>query len=165
MPEDQGTQLKPLMWLPWAIIGGVVVALAVIAVLKFAAKPASPLPSSATKENKFALYYPSPVPSGYKYQAGSYKVSNHVVIFLLQNAALKVYVAEQALPQPAPNFANRPNIKPVDSLTGKIYTGTDSGRPVAIVQTNTTLITISGAKDVPLDVVTSLAQSLRSLPR
>lgn len=162
--ENTPAQLKPQQWLPWAIIGGIFVAGIVIFALKIASKPPSPLPRSS-RDSGFPLYYPSPVPAGYAYQAGSYKVSNHIAIFALKNDTREVHIAEQALPQPMPDFSKISALKPTDSLAGKIFSGTNAGQPIAIVQTNTTLITITGAPGMPSDVVTSLAQSLRSLPR
>src|SRR5262245_36877550 len=84
------------------IIVAVIIAASIIAVLKFTNKPPSPLPRSATKDNNFKIYYPTHLPEGYTYKANSYKISEQVAIFALQKNGRKVFIAEQALPQPRP---------------------------------------------------------------
>jgi len=122
-----------------------------------------PLPASITKNASFALYYPSPVPTGYAYKKGSAKINDGVVFFTLNSADYDITVSEQQAPFNPPQLSNLPGFTTIQTSAGSSVIGVTLQKPIAITLTNTTLITITGTEKTPSDVVATLAKTMNSL--
>ena len=122
-----------------------------------------PLPSAVVKNASFPLYYPSPMPKTYAYQKGSGKLQNSVVFYELASGGNVVNVSEQAVPPHPPDITHLTGFKNLTTFAGNAAIGTSDNQPVAIILSDTTLITISGHRNVPNDVVSNFAKSMSSL--
>ena len=125
----------------------------------------SPLPASITKNASFPVYYPSPLPTGYTYKKNSAKLESGIVFFALQNAGDTVTISEQAVPPNPPDLTHLTGFTDFQTIAGDTAVGTSLGKPIAITLSNTTLITITGARTVPSDVIAAMAKTMTSLPQ
>ncbi len=131
----------------------------------------SPIPENIKTQAGFAIYYPSSIPDGYTYDRGSANINKKIVSYSLSSGNNKIIVSEESVPSTPPDLSAlqkfNPSFKDIDAPAGKAVSGIDSasGRPVAIIETNTTLINISGSKGVPADVISNLIQNMSSLPQ
>jgi hypothetical protein len=121
------------------------------------------VPRSISNKLGFPLYYPKTIPPGYQYASKAYSVTNQVLILNLKKSSEDtIYIAEQSVPSNLPNFTSFSGFQALTTNAGKAAIGTNNGQAVAIIESNTTLITISGSKIVPSDVITELAKSMSS---
>jgi hypothetical protein len=129
------------------------------------------LPSSLKKSVNFAVYYPSALPAGYSLDKKSSAVDKGILFYSLSNNDKKISISEQAVPKIPPdlNAIQKVNtsFKKIDTPAGQAIIGLDptSQVPVAVIETNTTLVNVSGSEGTPSDVINKLAQSLTSLPQ
>lgn len=130
--------------------------------------PRGALPEQTVKAAGFPVYYPSPVPTGFIYQKDSARIDHRVLFFTLQQGNDSINVSEQAATSTPPDFSaiqkDNNSFKTLSVIAGQAIYGTYQGIPVAIVLTNTTLVTISGTKNFPIDAIAKTAQNLSSLP-
>jgi hypothetical protein len=149
------------------ILSALIILLIIIAVSLTLVGEEKSLPSSITKEVGYSLYYPVPPPSGYALEKKSLKVDRQIVFFTLSNNAKKIFITEQAKPKNPPDFKKLqqgyPNLKRIDTLAGEGIYGLVREIPIGIVLTNTTLISINGSANTPVDVVARTAQNMSSL--
>jgi hypothetical protein len=130
---------------------------------------ADSLPKKVYKQAHFAIYYPTPIPAGYMLDKNSAQFDKNVLFFSFSNMGKKVFVSEQAAPSAPPDLSAiqkvNTSFKKVDTAIGQVIMGLNpaSQVPLAIIETNTTLINISGSKDTPSEVINKMAQSLTSL--
>jgi len=152
--------------LAWGGIGVVVATVIITGIVILAHRNSSSIPVAISKEANFPLYYPSPMLKGYAYQTGSARLENDIVIYALQDATSKVTVSEQAAPQNPPNLSALIGFTSLKTIAGNAAVGVSSGSnaPVVIIVSNTTLIIMTGQRNMPSDVVSTLAQNMRSLP-
>jgi len=123
-----------------------------------------PLPASITKNASFALYYPSPIPTGYAYKKNSAKLENDILFFTLQSDSNNtITISEQTIPPDPPDLTHLTGFTDFQTLAGNTAVGTNLGQPIAIILSNTTLITITGARTVPGDIVSETAKAMTSL--
>jgi hypothetical protein len=122
-----------------------------------------PLPNSIVSATSFALYYPSPVPSGYTYKNHSAKVESGIVFYELQSGSRTITISEQAAPSNPPSLTHLTGFTNFQTPAGDTAIGTSLGKPIAITLSNTTLVTVTGAPTVPSDVITSIAKTMSSL--
>lgn len=157
------THRRPLVW---GGIGVVVAAVLIAGVVILVTGNRSSIPAAISKEAGFPLYYPSSMFKGYAYQTGSARLNNGVVFYTLHDATSKVTVSEQAVPQNPPNLSELIGFTSLKTIAGNaaIGVGSESNAPVAIIVSNTTLIIMTGQRNMPSDVVSTLAQDMRSLP-
>ena len=115
----------------------------------------------------FPLYYPVSIPEGFVYDNASARLENDIVFFTLRRGDETINISEQATPVRPPDFdaiqRSNTSFKTLGVLGGQAIYGVYQKTPAAIILTNTTLININGAKNMPLDVVANVAQSMRSL--
>jgi hypothetical protein len=152
----------------YAIGIGVSVALLVIATvagIHFIHQNNTSLPSSIIRATNFALYYPVPLPSAYTYKNHSAKMEGSVVFYELQSGSRTITVGEQAAPSNQPSLTHLTDFTTLQTSAGKAAIGTSLGKPVAIIISNTTLITINGTQTVPSDVISTIAKAMSSLPQ
>ena len=129
------------------------------------------LPNSTVKAVNFPLYYPNKLPANYSLDKSTVQVENQIVFFSISDKDRKVAFSEQAIPKTPPDFSTlvkyNPSFVNLDVLAGNAVVGVDpvSQSPIAIAETNTTLINVSGNKGTPLDTINKLIQSLSSLPQ
>ncbi len=96
----------------------------------------------------FSLYYPSPLPTGYKLKDGSIKLYNNILFYSLEKAESSVDITLQK------NLQDNKSISRIDGFTaaninaGTMYTGSAAGNSVAIINAGKTLISISTTGDV-----------------
>lgn len=156
---------KKRKWLIWGS-SSVACLLVVIGVLWLVhSRDHGSLPAFVERTANFPLYYPSPLPSGYAYKQGSAKNDNNIVFYSLQKGNLTISVSEQASPPNPPDLAHIKGFTNFQTLAGSTALGASFGRPVAIVLSNTTLITITGSSYVPRSVVGNIARGMSSLPQ
>lgn len=129
----------------------------------------SPIPKNIQSSANFPIYYPSPVPNGYKLDKKSTLFQNGVLFLYFINKDSKISMSQQAIPKNLPDFGliqkSYTAFKKLDIPAGQALVGVDgaSRNPIAIIETNTTLINITGTPNTPLDVTKKLAQNLSSL--
>jgi len=152
--------------LAWASIGVVVAGAIIAGIVILATGNSSSIPVAISKEAGFPLYYPSPMLKGYTYQTGSAKLENGVVFYTLKDGVSNTIVSEQAAPANPPALTQLAGFTSLKTLAGNAAIGTTSTKqPLAIIVSNTTLITITGNRGLPSDVVATLAQNMDSLPQ
>jgi hypothetical protein len=155
---------KKSFYIPVAML---LIAIAVGLVL-FLQKSDSPVPKNIQKSVNFALYYPSTLPSGYTLDKGSVKSENQIVFYSLDNDGKKISISEQAAPANPPDFENiqkgNTSFKILNVAGGRAIYGVSQNLPAAIFLTNTTLINISGDKNIPLDTIIKTTQQMSPLP-
>lgn len=149
------------------VVAGVLVVVIAIAggIAHFVHSNAGPLPASVVKSVSFPLYYPASLPDGYSYQQNSAKIENGFVFYSLQNGDKNISVSEQKAPSDPPDLTHLMGFTSLNTLAGNAVTGTNfAGQPSAIIISNTTMITITGQQGLPSDIVSQIAQNMRSLP-
>jgi hypothetical protein len=142
--------------------------IAVFLVLLLFKKQDSPIPKNIEKSVNFALYYPSNLPNGYSLDKNSVKSENQIVFYSLSSGDKKISISEQAAPSNPPDFEKiqkgNTSFKPLDTAGGHAIYGVSQKTPAAILLTNTTLINISGDKNVPLDTIVKTTKSMNPRP-
>ncbi len=119
----------------------------------------------------FPIYYPNDLPPGYKLDQKTVAVKNGILFFTLKNVDRAVNISEQAEPNQPPDLANlqksNTSLKDVPTGAGQAILGIDpeTENPIAVIVSNTTLVSITGTKSVPTDVITKLIQNMSSLPQ
>lgn len=153
----------------WRVALWIGVAAAVVifiaGVFIFMHRNTDPLPAALEKNAGFPLYYPSPVPAGYSYRKGSGKLNGNIVFYEMQSGNDVLSVSEQPTPPNPPDLAHLAGFTSLQTPAGNTAIGMTLGQPIAIILSNTTLITITGHKNVPSDVVSNFAKSMISLPQ
>ena len=124
-----------------------------------------PLPSNVTKSVNFALYYPAQLQDGYSYEKNSARIENSIVFYTLENGSSSVTIGEQVAPPNPPQLDKLPGFTTIQALAGSAVVGSTLEKPIAIISTNTSLITITGTKNTPSDVINEIAKSMTSLPQ
>lgn len=126
------------------------------------------LPAAIVQQAGFPLYFPSSLPNSYTYKDGSARQSGGIVFYALQNGQKQISISEQAAPANPPDFSaiqkSNTSFRALNIVGGQAIYGVYQGTPAAILLTNTTLININGAKNMPLDVVAKVAQDMSSVP-
>lgn len=145
-------------------IATVVTLIVVSGILILVTKPSDTLPAAVTKHTSFPLYYPTPLPLGYTYQKGSARVENGIVFFTLQSNTTTISVTEQAAPTNPPNLTMLAGFTSLKTIAGDAVINSSGKQPAAIIMSNTTLISITGQRNMPSDIVAQTAQNMRSLP-
>ena len=131
----------------------------------------SPIPNNIKTQAGFAIYYPSSIPAGYAYDKNSAKLQQKILFFSLSSGNNKVSISEQAAPTPPPDLTaiqkNYTTFSSISSPAGQAILGTNptTDSPSAILATNTTLISLTGTKGTPTDVISKLVQNMSSLPQ
>jgi len=128
-------------------------------------KDKGPLPKSVEQSVSFPIYYPSPVPAGYIYKKGSASFQKGILFYTLSSGSQDSLVSEQAIPQNPPDLNSLTGFKKFQTIAGDAVIGTNLGKPVVIILSNTTLISITGSQNTPKDALTRLAASMSSLPQ
>jgi hypothetical protein len=125
----------------------------------------SPFPRKIRQNVSFTLYYPQVIPAGYKYQTGSTHIENGVVFLKLKDGDKAISISEQAVPTAPPDLNSLTGLgfKKVETLAGSIALGNNGGIPTAVILNQSSLVTVTGTKGVPLDQVGKIAQSLQSV--
>ncbi len=156
---------KRFTWIAGIVALALVVAIAltIIIVMKKQYATAHPLAGAIQTAAGFPLYYPTPLPAGYTYKKGSARVDNGIVFYTLQNGSKTTTINEQATPQNPPDLSHLTGFTNMQTLAGNTAVGSVAGKPVAIILSNTTLITINGSSATPSDTVTIIARSMTSL--
>jgi hypothetical protein len=133
-------------------------------------KSDTPLPPQVTAAVDFPIYFPSAMPDGYALDKNSASAKNQAIdysISKISNKSQKISISEQALPKNFPSLDSlqkgHSDLKKINIPSGQAIYGASQGVPVAIVTTDTTLLNISGTKNMPLDVVIKLIQSMNSI--
>ena len=130
----------------------------------FLQNPTAPVTAELEKSAGFPLLAPSPMPAGVTYKSGSTRFSHGIVTYLLHDSYGIISVSEQIEPSAPPDLSRDPNLKLLSVAAGQADVGLNDGRPVGIIISNHTFVTIFGASEVPLDVISRIATSLASLP-
>jgi hypothetical protein len=130
---------------------------------------AKPLPAAIVGAANFPLYFPLDVPEGYALDRQSIKQGNSLVYFIIKSSTTSITFTEQAIPTIQPDFEGilkkDNNYKKIDAHAGDAILGLNGEIPVAILKTNTTLISGSASRGTPSDVLSRLTQSMSSIAR
>jgi len=124
----------------------------------------TPLPQDSVSSLNYQVYYPSHIPSGYRYKTGSATSHNGLLFFKFNNGKKVITVTEQAAPPKSLDV-----IKILGGYTslslsiGKAGVGASVGRPAVIIITDTTLINITSSQGVTKDQVIAIAQKMKLL--
>ncbi len=123
----------------------------------------NPLLADLQTTPNFPLYYPT-LPTEFTYKKGSGSLRSGVVFFAIEKGDETTLISEQAAPTTSP-----PKLDDLKGFTklaipaGNAVIGANANQPVAIILSNTTLITINGQANTPSDVVSSIAKNMSSL--
>jgi hypothetical protein len=126
-----------------------------------------PLPKTVRQSVKYPLYYPTPVPAGYKLDHNSVKSTGQLVFYNLVSASnTTISISEQAVPKNPPDFDAlqkfNTSFKKLDVISGRAIYGVSRDVPVGVLITNTTMISLYGSKNTPIDVIAKLIQNMSS---
>lgn len=124
----------------------------------------NPLPVAIVSQADFPVYYPNPLPKDVTYKSKSARTEADVFFYTLVSRGKEITVSEQRVPDAPPAIANLIGFKKIDSALGTTVIGTNAGKPVLLLLTNTTLVTLSAPRDLPSDVLIGIAQSMRTAP-
>ena len=130
-------------------------------VVSYLAKNAT-IPADVTSNVSFPVYYPKPMPSGYTYKRGSTKLENRILSFSLQNGSKTITISEQATPPNPPDLSNLPGFKRLDVPNGYGAIGKSVGLNVAVLLTDTTLVTLNTTSGTRAEILKNCALSLRN---
>jgi hypothetical protein len=128
----------------------------------------NPFPKTVRNQVGFPLYYPSALPHDYALDKHSVSYKSGVVFYVLRNDKDSIFINEQKAPVVAPDLKKLEetlSFKKIDTPIGDAVTGLEIDKPTAILVTNTTLITVTGNKTVPADVIVAVVKSMASLPK
>lgn len=121
-----------------------------------------PVPNAIQKAVVFPVYYPSPIPKGYNYKAGSWKIEDGMVFYELQNGNRSITFGEQSTPSNLPKLTDIPSFNNLDTSIGKAAIGANGTQPAAVIATKSTLIAInSDSTDIASSTISGIAQSMR----
>jgi hypothetical protein len=130
---------------------------------KFHAHPSGPFTASVEQAAGFPLLAPRTLPEGVFYDQNPAKANQGVVSFSLKNIHGTITVTEQSAPPNLPNFTGM-GLKNYQVPAGTAYTGSSNNRPITIITSNTTLVSITANSSVPGDVIARIVKSLASIP-
>jgi hypothetical protein len=108
----------------------------------------------------YPLYYPSPLPVGWKLEDHSLQITGEYANFALLGTGIKVTVNEQ--PKPI-NIEQVKKIKEFDTGAGHAYIADLEGHTVGFLATDKTLVNITGANSSQNTELEELLRSLRKL--
>jgi hypothetical protein len=125
------------------------------------------IPINISEAVNFPIFFPEPLPDGYKLQKDSVKLQSKNVFFALENRNNQIVVSEQAAPATPPDLLalTEAGFSKINTPLGLAIQGINKDKPVAILLTNTTLINAAGTPTTPSDAVTSVITRLKSLPQ
>jgi hypothetical protein len=151
----------------YLFLAGVILVLAILAYVLVINKNNGPLPHKTTAQVSFPVFYPRPLPPGYKYQKDTAKVERGILFYNLAKGKNVVSVSEQVAPPVKPDFEtiqkSNNSYKKLDVPAGQALIGISNTEPFGIIVSNTTLVNIHAGKQVPLDVITKFVNSMSSL--
>jgi hypothetical protein len=131
----------------------------------------SPIPMRILRSVNYPLYFPDPVPTTYALQKDSLNYSNGVVSYNFQHVPKDskiIYVIEQALPSKPPDLQKLVDLlsfRKIDTVVGTAVLGQNEGNQTAILNTNTTLITVTSTKDTPDDITISVLKNMHVISK
>jgi hypothetical protein len=108
----------------------------------------------------FTVYYPSKLPSGYKYTDDSVKLNSGLFYYKLHNGKKTVTVTQQAVFGTV-NLQKLPKYSSLDVPAGPAALGISVGNPSAVVSTGSTLVSINSSKGVSKDTVIAIAKNIQ----
>jgi len=142
------------------IIVAVIVIMAAGAWLLLIKKGSDPVPKNISQAVNFPVYYPSPVPQGYRLEKNAFSVQDDIVFYHLVDGDSTIVISEQTSPPNPLDLKSTPGFGEVPSTAGEAAAGLVNGSPVAIVVTEKTMINIQGSKNTSRDLVAKLAQAM-----
>jgi hypothetical protein len=140
-----------------------VVAIAFGITLFYVRKQGEIIPGKFVAQSGYPLYAPTPLPQGYAVDKKTLKYENGITFYNITDGQKQLVVTEQAVPQHPPDLNSFPGFKKFSTLAGDAIIGSNMGHPTVILMTNTTLVSITGSKETPKDVVIKAAQGMSSL--
>jgi hypothetical protein len=121
------------------------------------------LPSNVVKSAQFPLYFPAPLPDGSTFKDGSARQEAGIIFYSIETSRGAVSVSEQPIPDRPPSLSSLIGFKKFDTPYGTAVTGKNGNAPVALISTDTTLITLTGTNAAATDTVISLARAMMPL--
>lgn len=127
-----------------------------------------PISKEIRSSVSFPIYYPEKLPAGYAVDKESVKVEGGILFYVVSSTTKKITITQQTAPSSGLDLKKLSEIntsfKSNPVLAGEAVLGLNQGIPVGIMKTNTTLVNITGQKDIPQDVLARLMRDLSSLP-
>jgi hypothetical protein len=120
----------------------------------------SPLTNSVGNSVSFDLYYPTSLPDGYSYTAGSATAQNGIVFFGLKSGSTAITVSEQEVPSSTKNIGQLAGFKDGSIQIGSTYTGSILGDPTVIIVTPETLVTLRSSSGVQINTLSQVAKDM-----
>lgn len=141
----------------------VVILIVMISLLLHQPSTGTPLNAKLIKGTNYTLYYPEKLRNGFRYDPSSLKQDDDNVSFTLKSESSLIHITEQSLPTSPPDITHLLNFKQLSVLAGTAVIGSENKKPVGLLLTNTTLISIIGSVEVPKDVIADLIVSMKSV--
>jgi hypothetical protein len=130
----------------------------------YAATHRSIAPSEIGKlPTNFTVYYPHPLLEGYAYRQGSAKYEGGILSYSLQSKGSQILINEQALPATPPDLSVFPDFKKFTAPSGTGVVGVIGGKPTAVLQASTTLISFNSGAKTPSTDLSRLALEMKAL--
>jgi len=113
----------------------------------------------------FTVYYPNPAkaPASFQCEPASARADNNVVFYRFTDGERAVSFSEVQTPGENIGLDSLFGFDAFATPNGTAYVGQQKSGPTAILNTKETLVTITGDKDVPDDVVNSFIKTLLKL--
>ena len=128
-------------------------------------KFSAPFPKSIRQSVSYQLFYPKILPAGYSYKPNSATLADSGVLFyrLTTASGQTVSISEQTKPTTQLALSSLVGYSPLQGAIGQGVIGSQNNQPSALLETQQTLISISGTQDVPSNVVSSIAKNLQQV--
>lgn len=121
------------------------------------------LPAKVTGQADYTVYFPSPMPPGYSYMKDTATFQIGQVFYKFNNGRKRVTVKEEPVPNQKPNLSLLAGYRQFDTPIGKAALGSTFGQPIAVVVTNSTIITLNGTGGVTDDELMTAVKNLKNI--
>lgn len=155
-----GKRKKIKAWHKAAIVAILLICVISIGLYFYVKRNEGPLPHSVVDSISFPIFYPSPVPQSFRLVKNSAKFSSGVLFYSFNSGNNKITVSEEAAPSNPPDISHLPGFTTFQTYAGNAATGTNSGNPIGIISNNTTLIIVTGSKNVTNELVADTLKSM-----
>lgn len=123
----------------------------------------SPIADEKLAAVDFPVYYPWPLPDGYRYKNASESIHAGSFFYQLEKGSSHIVISQQARPKENIMVDSIVGLSPISTSLGTAYVGQSGASPVAILTTDSTLVTISGDPQIASNVVNTAVLNLRRI--
>ena len=162
-PAGARKSRRRLLYIIAIAVGLLILVVAAILIWKTSTQPASPIPAKTLEATSFPAYYPESLPKDFSYEVGSADYSQGTLIYTLTGTGKEITVTQQEAPKEQIQYQKIPGFRSVGDAPGEAVVGTLNGKPVVLLQTETTLITVTGTPAVSQATLIAVAKQMASL--